>query len=104
MMTNARLVLALQRLATPAREQVRHLDEIGANGSADELGLEFDEAATGASLSPDAKHRVSVLDAYMTSISGPTNAQLWTFDALRTRAEWKEVRRLAQEALAAIAS
>lgn len=104
MMTNAMLVSALQRLAMPAREQVRYLNEIGANGSADELGLEFDEAATGASLSPDAKHRVSVLDAYLTRISGPTNAQVWTFEALRTSAEWKKVRRLAREALAAVAS
>ena len=93
------LVSALQHLALPAEAQVRYLTEKGVAPSADELALEFDDALAGASLSQRERGLLAPLDAYLTGVRGPRHAALWTTSALRTRSEWAEVRRLAQNAL-----
>jgi hypothetical protein len=97
------LVSALERLAMPADSQIRYLTALGVAPCADELALEFDDALPGAPLSPAEKAHLSALDRYLSRMSGPSHASLWTTGALVTSAEWIEVRRLARQALADIA-
>ena len=96
------IVSAVRRLAMPADEQVRYLEDKGLAPSVDELALEFDDAVAGASLSTGERERLSALDTYLSRMSGPQHVSLWTTDALRTRSEWAEVRDLARRALAAM--
>ena len=96
------IVSAVQHLAMPAEAQVRYLTDKGVAPSADELALEFDDALAGASLSAVVEDRLGSLAAYLSRMSGPQHASLWTTEALRVRSEWAEVRRLAQQALRAM--
>ncbi len=96
------LVSALEHLAMPADAQVRYLIDKGVAPSADELGLEFDDALAGAPLSDAERSQLRALDGYLSRMSGPTHASLWTTEALQSRSEWVEVRRLALQALGSI--
>lgn len=46
--------------------------------------------------------KARAVDAKVAEMSERHDASLWTNEGLRTRSEWEEVRRLAQEALAAM--
>ena len=53
-------------------------------------------------ISEDMLERARAVLAKLDEMSGIRNAALWTDEALRTRPEWVEVRRLAREALRAM--
>ncbi len=52
-------------------------------------------------VSREALEKARKVDALISEMSGRHDPSLWTDQALRTREEWKEVRRMAREALAA---
>lgn len=99
--TSSRLTGALQRLAAPAHEQRRWLEEIGTAPLLDELALEFDDALKspeGEAVASRVPEKIRCLDEHLLSFSGPSYERLWKVDAL-TAPEWEEVRRLARNAL-----
>ena len=97
---------SLERLASPAESQIGFLETLGVGDCADELALEFDgdarvvpalvEFGFATSAQLDA---VRAVDIVLRRMSGPENAELWTFAALRNSTGWQEVRKLAQAAL-----
>jgi hypothetical protein len=88
----------LIRLAADAMEQTRYLEEIGTAPCTDELALELDDLRY--FWEQDARFSsVTELDAYLDSISGMENSEIWTTEALATRPEWTHVRALANAAL-----
>lgn len=102
--TLRRLEWAVRALAQPAEVQAQLFPAFVC--VADELALEFDEhwRRTRGSLAPlpsGLLGALAALDARLGSMSGHERAALWTNDALERAAEWAEVRRLAQAALAA---
>jgi len=50
-------------------------------------------------LSGEQKTRLTVLDDFLSEMSGSHNAAFWTDEALFTDSRWEEVRHLAQAAL-----
>jgi hypothetical protein len=97
---------AVQRLAAPADEQVRHLVELGSAPSADELALEFDDffrPAVGAlGDSVPARRlmlRLADLDDLLRALSERDDPELWTTAALETSPDWADVRERAAAAL-----
>ncbi len=93
---------SLRNLASPAAEQLKAL---GSNdeGPVDELALEFDDVARAVAesgwLTAEGAEAVGRLNRHLTKMSGPTNAHLWTRDALHDAPEWDETRKLARQAL-----
>jgi hypothetical protein len=94
------------RLAWAADAQIAYLRGIGVGGSADELALEFDDMFAAHRACPDSLGPVGYvladLDRALVRMSGDANVDLWTDEALRSAAEWHEVRALAAVALAAL--
>ena len=95
------LKTTLQRLAAPAREQVKYLRDLGTYPSLDELALEFDDALSPVRHELDALTVLRELDELLHRMSGPANAELWEPGAL-TGDEWQRVRALAASALASL--
>jgi hypothetical protein len=96
----------LSRLAAPADQQTKYLQEIGVYPSADELALELHELVLLADsklqegeIAKSERDEIAGLDSKLAAISGPENASLWTAEALSSVPEWKEVRNLAKECL-----
>ena len=104
------------RLAAPSEEQVAYLDSIfrhmTVDGNAteygnDELALEFDDIF-GASrdmidhgeLSASERSALVPLDDLLQKGSGEENAEFWLRSSLANDPRWREVRRVAAEALA----
>jgi hypothetical protein len=95
----------LRRLAAPAPEQQAYLQKLGVD--ADELALEYDdlfrladERWRNGELTQNEYDVLKTLNTLLDTMSGPERAALWTIDALQSRTEWIEVRRLAAQALA----
>ena len=90
---------SVARLAADAPAQRRYLERLGVAPSADELALEIDDVlASVVDALPEATQRLlRQLDAMLDALSAQ---DLWTTDALVTRPEWADVRRLAQSVLA----
>ncbi len=72
----------------------------------DELALDFHDAFVYSrqlldegEISQTVYNVLATVDNKLDQMSGPENASLWCFDALRNRSEWKNVRHLAQTAL-----
>jgi hypothetical protein len=107
---------AVVKLAAPAEEQVRYLDEIftsitGGRSAAgygnDELALELDGIFGAANdmiehdeLSATEKEAVRPLHELLDRWSGPEKAGFWGRDALFSDVRWDEVRACAAGALA----
>lgn len=103
----SRLSVVLRRLAAEAPSQQAYLQELDVE--ADELALEYDDLFRLA----DVKRRngdlvskeydaLKALNIQLDAMSDTEKAALWAFDALQSRPEWVEVRRLAAEALATL--
>ena len=98
---------ALTVLASDADSQLNYLDITGAPLCIDELALDFDAIAmaTGDMLlkgeisEPVRKCAMELLN-HLKGFSGEVNAHLWTPEALRSAAEWEQVRRMATQCLA----
>ncbi len=96
------LKATVERLAAPADRQLEWLGELGTFPSLDELALEFDDEfgrvrpllEKGAVSMPG----LAALDAQLSLMSGPENAELWRPEAL-DGPEWARVRELATGAL-----
>lgn len=95
---------SVERLSAPAHEQQAYLERLGTAPSADELGLEFDDAY--AAIRPTLPERLADvaarLDRYLASLSDDENTELWTVAALASAPEWQRVRELAKELLSAM--
>lgn len=93
---------ALQQAVLPAEEQIARLkDFCVADEVADDVGhwvgwvLQWPDAT----LTDDQRSRLVELDSLLDRMSGKQNAHLWTDEALQSRPEWDEVRRMARHAL-----
>jgi len=94
----------LQMLASPATRQVEYLIMIGVGDCADEMALNFDDdfkflICRAARFSKKQIQAIQAVDAQLSKMSGEKRAHLWSFDALRSSAEWAQVRILAALAL-----
>lgn len=89
------LLSAVKQLAAPADEQAAVLKASGAH--VDELALDFD-AQPRHDVPQDVRVKLDRLDALLGQMSGETNAELWTYEAL-SGPEWRAVRGLAREVL-----
>ena len=97
---------SLTILAADARTQMRYLENLGTPECADELALEYDDTAAAADsmldcgeINREQRDSVVQLNEYLGSISGESNAHLWTPEALCESQEWQEVRRQARATL-----
>ena len=100
------LISCLRRLAADSSIQAEYLRSIGAYPSADELALELRELALLSrekvrvgEMSLEEKAIVEQLDRELGRLSGPSNASLWTVEALASADQWKKVRIMASECL-----
>jgi hypothetical protein len=94
----------LQRLAAEAPAQQAYLQKLDID--ADEFALEYDDLFRRAEarwrageLTQIEYDALKALNTLLDAMSGPEKAALWTVDALQSRPEWIEVRRLAGKAL-----
>ena len=100
-----RLRWALQALAAPAADQLRHTPAFAAQ--AEELALDIDNwfsvvrAGTVLTLSTEQRSALETIDRRLSLMSGRENVDLWGPEALRNAPAWAELRRLAAGALAA---
>jgi hypothetical protein len=87
----------VERLAASAQEQEAYLRRLGTAPSADELALEFSDAflVEQRNLDESARNAALVLDQYLSELSRPEKAELWTIGALYGASEWARVRELA---------
>jgi hypothetical protein len=98
-----RLIHSLQALAAPADFQLARFV-----AKPDELALDFDDAFRLVSDCPqlelDTEQRECLdrLDHFLEQRSGPDTPDFWTESAIRTSAEWVELRALAADALACL--
>lgn len=98
----------LLNLAASAPDQIGYLRSLG-TPSVDELGLEFDDAASAALPSLTVMGRVTAhgiaaideVDRQLRRMSGAANAELWSEEALSALNDWEVVRQLAEAALTA---
>ena len=101
------LLQDLQKLASDAETMLKAFPPM--IPAPDEVALEFDDHWEFAQrfveeglITPKMRERVQTVDRFLSEMSERHDASLWTDEALRKRKEWKEVRRLAREALAAM--
>jgi hypothetical protein len=96
---------SVQLAALPAEEQIASFPK----GVAieDEIAIDFDsycqwalEGYQAPDLSSEQRSSLLALNTRLDQMSGQKNADLWTDDALRTRAEWEQVRNDARKILA----
>jgi hypothetical protein len=98
-----RLVETLQALAAPAEVQLARHPEIVARS--EELALDFADALRLVTDCPQIhltraqRESLEQLDAYLEQRGDGARDAFWTEQAIRTSAEWAEVRRLAASAL-----
>ena len=101
----ANLRYSLQLLAAAAPDQLAHFLPPDFACKADEMALDFDNWAKSVptywTLTEEQAARLTELDVYLDSVSGPQNAAFWTDDALVSDPRWEQVRVLAQAALIA---
>ena len=104
----SQLRAALTHLSLPAERQVEYLRQLGVS-LADELALELHELmllapemARVAELTTPETDAVERVDVALAAMSGSGQSQLWTPEALQTSREWREIRALADAALAAL--
>ena len=102
----------LTMVAADAETQIAWLKELAKNLDpsaelVDELALDFNDAFVYArqlldegEVSRTVYDSLAAVDRKLDLMSGHENTELWCFDALRHRAEWQDVRVLAQKALA----
>ena len=96
------LCCSLQLLASPAQTQLSHFP---ANWVVltDEMALDFDHWAQCVStywkLPQEQMTRLTVLDEFLSEMSGSFNSDFWTDEALSSDPRWEEVRNLAKAAL-----
>ena len=101
------LVEGTRRLALDYPHQRQWLEQLPVSiQHAGELGEGFGDFARFAPqlvdhgrLSADAADAIQKLDTLLATMSGPSNAALWSFDALRGDSRWAEVRRSATHIL-----
>jgi len=101
------LVEGAERLALPYQAQRAWLDSLPVSiHHAGELGDGFSDFARFAPelrdhglLSPLAAEKISSLEGFLVEMSGPSNAELWTFEALENNQRWREVRQRAADIL-----
>lgn len=98
------IIEVVWRLSLPSNEQIRYIKENGFHH--DELGLEFDDtfpALPPPDKSPDFTEAeyaaLQSIDRKLLSMSGASNAPLWTDEGLNDAPEWADIRRMAREAL-----
>jgi hypothetical protein len=97
----------LQALATDAETLIKAFPPM--IPAADEVANEFDDHLYFAErlvdeglITREMMEHVRAVDRFLSEMSDRHDDSLWTDEALRTRKEWDEVRRLAREALAAM--
>ncbi len=97
---------SLQRLAAKADEQLRYLTLLSPIVDVDELALELGDVypvlpqlQSAGLVSSGGAHAIEDLHDQLDRMSGMQHRELWTEDALRSSAEWRAVRILAQRAL-----
>ena len=102
------LLSALQVLEWPPQVQCTLLYPDG-TGDADDMALDFDNwysaALANLALTPGQRTRLKAVDELIEqmSLGNPRFTEdLWTDDALRSRAEWAEVRKTARLAIEAL--
>lgn len=98
------LIVPLSRLARPAKAQIAYLEALGAEQSADELALEFDDVAEAALsipglLSEGQQNLLRDMDRQLEAMSGPEHADLWSQRGLETSPAWTQVRAVARAIL-----
>ncbi len=105
----AELSDTLKHLAAPASEQVAYLRKVGALPLVDELALEYDnvvrlvpELVQKGFISPRQAALMDAVSRKISEMSHRHEESLWLEDALHTREDWEEVRRLASNALSAL--
>ena len=120
------LIMDLQLLASDSEALIRHYyppdDVIRQHArpeaniayewkeyAADDLANDFDtrlemveQSGARRLISPEMLEKIRVVNAKLGEMSGLHDEELWTDAALHTRAEWKEIRNLAKEALDAM--
>lgn len=101
-----RLQQALSMLAAAPDDQIEYLETLGVAPSVDELALELNDlvrqvpvAVQAGVLSAEAEMAIRRVDEKLDSMSGVQHSDLWWTDRLVNSQEWKEVRKLANEAL-----
>jgi hypothetical protein len=98
-----RLVHALRILAEPAGVQLARVPDFAARSG--ELALDFADALRLVTDCPQLylttlqRESLEQLDAFLEQRSDGARSSFWSEDAVRTSAEWAEVRRLAAAAL-----
>ena len=102
----AQIQKSLEILASSAAEQREYLERLELAPSADELALALDdfivmlpEAVNEGALSEEQVAAIRRVGDLTASFSGKENAVLWKTDQLDSAWQWKEVRKLAREAL-----
>jgi hypothetical protein len=98
------LIVALSRLARPAKAQIAYLEALGAEQSVDELALELDDVAEAALSTPGLlsvgqQDLLRDLDRQLEAMSGPEHADLWSQRGLGTSPAWTQVRATARAIL-----
>jgi hypothetical protein len=93
-----RLEWSIRALAQPADVQKKLFPQFTC--VADELALEFDECYQGflkseEYASQEALNEIKKLDSFLEAMSGPTNAELWTDEALFNASQWSKIRDIA---------
>ena len=98
-------------LASRPEEQLKHLEDIGACETLDELALEYSDAASAAEdmvrrgeLTIPQYKAAKALDEYLLTMSGRNNQTLWEIRSLFAAPEWQEVRRLAVRLIEALST
>lgn len=92
----------VERLGLPAQNQLNYLKKLGVDGSADELGLEFDDVWLALRPLLDASKDEELLSALTALDEALSVDSLWDPRSLERSETWQEVRRLAQRASRAI--
>ena len=101
-----RLRWALQALAAPAADQLRHTPAFA--GQVEALAVDFDTwfgaVRSGAALSLSSGQLIALeaIDRRLARMSGREHVDLWGAPALHTSPDWAEVRQLAAAALEAL--
>ena len=101
-----KLLSSLTLLCKGADEQISYLEELGVGPSADELALEFDDCMGVVSelfekgfVSIEFVQAVEELDQKLDLMSINADDVLWSFESLRNRKEWEDVRKIAKISL-----
>lgn len=91
----------VEHLAASAHEQEAYLRRLGTAPSADELAIEFSDAliVERENLDEPVRNAALALDQYLTELSGPEKADLWTVMSLHKASEWALLRQLATDVL-----